>query len=115
MAASSTSNRTLTRSRCALPVIASGVSNAAGTHQTMSKYNDISQQLRSRQQHWLITGVAGFIGSNLLEALLKLGQKVRGLDNFSTGHQANLDEVRGAVGEETWRNFSFVRGDICNL
>lgn len=81
----------------------------------MTRYNDITEQLRSSPQHWLVTGVAGFIGSNLLEVLLKLGQRVTGLDNFSTGHQANLDEVRANVGDAAWSNFSFIRGDICNL
>ncbi|TJR68409.1 Vi polysaccharide biosynthesis UDP-N-acetylglucosaminuronic acid C-4 epimerase TviC, partial [Escherichia coli] len=60
-----------------------------------------------------ITGVAGFIGSNLLEALLKLNQKVVGLDNFATGHQANLDEVKESVSAEQWSAFTFVEGDIC--
>jgi UDP-N-acetylglucosamine 4-epimerase len=61
---------------------------------------------------WLITGVAGFIGSNLLEALLKLDQRVVGLDNFSTGHRANLEQVRAAVGAQAWKRFKFVKGDI---
>ena len=61
---------------------------------------------------WLITGVAGFIGSNLLETLLLAGQNVRGLDNFSTGYQENLDEVRQSVGEENWARFTFLQGDI---
>ncbi|MBS5978849.1 MAG: Vi polysaccharide biosynthesis UDP-N-acetylglucosaminuronic acid C-4 epimerase TviC [Dysgonomonas mossii] len=60
----------------------------------------------------MITGVAGFIGSNLLEALLKLNQKVIGLDNFATGHQANLDEVKNSVSTEQWAAFTFVEGDI---
>lgn len=66
------------------------------------------------EQHkkWLITGCAGFIGSNLLEFLLKNDQSVVGLDNFSTGFQRNLDEVRLLVGEERWRNFAFIEGDI---
>jgi UDP-N-acetylglucosamine/UDP-N-acetyl-alpha-D-glucosaminouronate 4-epimerase len=64
---------------------------------------------------WLVTGVAGFIGSNLLEALLKLGQKVVGLDNFSTGHRHNLDLVREEVGAKAWSNFRFIEGDIRNL
>jgi len=63
---------------------------------------------------WLITGVAGFIGSNLLEALLVLGQNVIGLDNYSTGRQANLDAVRNAVPPEQWIRFQFSEGDICN-
>ena len=61
---------------------------------------------------WLVTGVAGFIGSNLLQALLSNGQRVVGLDDFSTGHRRNLDEVRGAVGEGAWRNFEFRQGDV---
>jgi UDP-N-acetylglucosamine 4-epimerase len=64
------------------------------------------------QRTWLVTGVAGFIGSNLLEALLKLGQRVVGLDNFSTGFQHNLDQVEAAVGPKAWANFRFIRGDI---
>ena len=81
----------------------------------MTKYEEIQQHLREHRYHWLITGVAGFIGSNLLEALLKLNQKVTGLDNFSTGHRRNLDEVREAVGQEAWRNFDFIEGDIRKL
>ena len=61
------------------------------------RYNTIRQRLVQRPQQWLITGVAGFIGSNLLEALLKLDQTVVGLDNFATGYQHNLDEVRSLV------------------
>lgn len=68
------------------------------------------------EQHtWLITGVAGFIGSNLLETLLKLNQRVVGLDNFATGYQRNLDEVETLVEPSQWANFSFIRGDIRNL
>ena len=69
----------------------------------------------NEQHTWLITGVAGFIGSNLLEALLKLNQRVVGLDNFATGQQSNLDEVQTLVTPEQWINFSFINGDICNL
>jgi len=64
---------------------------------------------------WLITGVAGFIGSNLLEHLLKLNQRVIGLDNFATGHQSNLDEVQSLVTPEQWSRFTFIEGDIRNL
>lgn len=64
---------------------------------------------------WLITGVAGFIGSNLLEFLLKHDQKVVGLDNFATGHQKNLDEVKSSVLEPQWENFTFFQGDIRSL
>ena len=64
---------------------------------------------------WLVTGCAGFIGSNLIEALLKLGQRVVGLDNFATGHRHNLEQVRAAVGNEVWANFRFIEGDIRSL
>lgn len=72
-------------------------------------------QLLAAPKTWLITGVAGFIGSNLLETLLKLNQRVVGLDNFATGHQRNLDEVQHLVSPAQWANFRFIRGDICNL
>jgi UDP-N-acetylglucosamine 4-epimerase len=78
----------------------------------MSRYDEIKKQLQSSPKIWLVTGVAGFIGSNLLETLLLLNQKVIGLDNFATGHQYNLDEVQGLVSEKQWQNFSFVEGDI---
>ncbi|MES2537881.1 MAG: SDR family oxidoreductase [Pseudomonadota bacterium] len=81
----------------------------------MTKYHDVQEALRGRQSHWLITGVAGFIGSNLLETLLKLGQKVTGLDNFSNGFRHNLDQVQKLVGPDNWRNFTFIEGDIRNL
>lgn len=81
----------------------------------MIKYEIICQDLLNNPKTWLITGVAGFIGSNLLETLLKLNQKVIGLDNFSTGHQHNLDEVQTLVSVEQWSNFIFYQGDICNL
>lgn len=80
----------------------------------MSNYEKIKLELLSSPKTWLVTGVAGFIGSNLLETLLKLNQKVVGLDNFSTGYQANLDEVRALVEEKQWLNFSFIEGDICD-
>ena len=80
----------------------------------MTRYDTISTQLTQEPKRWLITGVAGFIGSNLLARLLSLGQQVTGLDNFSTGRQANLEEVRAEVGEAAWANFSFIEGDICN-
>src|SRR5690554_7314157 len=69
----------------------------------------------SNPKTWLITGVAGFIGSNLLEHLLKLNQRVVGLDNFATGHQSNLDEVQSLVSPEQWSRFTFIEGDIRNL
>jgi len=64
---------------------------------------------------WLITGVAGFIGSNLLETLLNNGQRVVGIDNFFAGHQRNLDQVRVLVGSEKWSKFRFIEGDIRDL
>lgn len=76
------------------------------------KFKKIEDALSSEPETWLITGVAGFIGSNLLETLLKLNQKVIGLDNFATGHKANLDEVRQSVSTEQWSAFTFVEGDI---
>jgi len=78
-----------------------------------SRYAGLRQQLASQRHHWLVTGAAGFIGSNLVEALLKLGQKVTGLDNFVSGHQHNLDQVQALVGPAAWDNFTFIRGDIC--
>ncbi len=81
----------------------------------MSPYQTICEQLQQSPKTWLITGVAGFIGSNLLETLLKLNQNVVGLDNFSTGHQYNLDEVQGLVAAEQWQNFRFIEGDIRDL
>ena len=81
----------------------------------MSAYESLMQKLKLESKTWLVTGVAGFIGSNLLEALLKLNQTVIGLDNCSTGHQRNLDEVKNVVSTNQWANFSFIRGDIRSL
>lgn len=81
----------------------------------MTAYDSCKSILLSDPKTWLITGVAGFIGSNLLESLLKLNQRVVGLDNFSTGFATNLDEVRLSVSEEQWANFRFIEGDIRNL
>lgn len=80
-----------------------------------TSYEQLKTQLLQTQKTWLITGVAGFIGSNLLETLLKLNQKVVGLDNFVTGHQRNLDEVENSVSIQQWSNFHFTEGDISNL
>ena len=80
----------------------------------MTRYEQIKVELLSSPKTWLVTGVAGFIGSNLLEHLLKLNQKVVGLDNFATGHQHNLDEVKGLVTAEQWQDFNFIEGDIRN-
>ena len=78
-------------------------------------YQEARQQLRRSPRRWLITGVAGFIGSHLLEVLLKLEQIVVGLDNFATGYARNLDEVKESVGAATSRNFTFIEGDIRSL
>ncbi len=78
------------------------------------KYNNIKEELKLNQKVWLVTGVAGFIGSNLAEALLKLNQKVISLDNFATGHRYNLDHIKNSVSPQEWDNFTFVEGDITN-
>lgn len=78
-------------------------------------YEQVTEELCRSPRTWLVTGVAGFIGSNLLECLLKANQQVVGLDNFSTGFQKNLDEVRTLVSVEQWQNFTFIEGDIRNL
>jgi UDP-N-acetylglucosamine 4-epimerase len=80
----------------------------------MTAYEDLQIELRANPKTWMITGVAGFIGSNLLETLLKLDQNVIGIDNFVTGFQRNLDQVAEAVTPEQWNRFRFVKGDICD-
>lgn len=80
--------------------------------QQASAYDLLKSRLSGEQHTWLVTGVAGFIGSNLLETLLKLNQFVVGLDNFATGHQHNLDEVQTLVTPTQWSRFRFIRGDI---
>ncbi|WP_289098613.1 NAD-dependent epimerase/dehydratase family protein [uncultured Pseudoalteromonas sp.] len=80
----------------------------------MTRYDVAKSELIKSPKTWLVTGVAGFIGSNLLEHLLKLNQKVVGIDNFATGHQHNLDEVQGLVSTQQWANFKFIEGDIRN-
>ena len=81
----------------------------------MTPYQQLLQTLPESPKTWLVTGVAGFIGSNLLEALLKLDQRVVGLDNFATGYQNNLDEVQSLVTSARWSNFQFIQGDTRNL
>ena len=81
----------------------------------MTRYDEVKADLQANPKTWLITGVAGFIGSNLLETLLKLDQTVVGLDNFATGYQHNLDEVQALVSEEQWARFRFIEGDIRKL
>ncbi|OBV37746.1 SDR family oxidoreductase [Janthinobacterium psychrotolerans] len=77
-----------------------------------SVYQQTCAQLRQSPRRWLVTGAAGFIGSHLVETLLQLGQTVRGLDNFSTGHRHNLAQVRDSVGQQAWRRFTLLEGDI---
>ncbi len=78
-------------------------------------YHALQRSLRAQPRTWLVTGVAGFIGSHLLENLLGLNQRVVGLDNFATGHRHNLDQVRQIVGEAAWSGFRLIEGDIRNL
>ena len=82
---------------------------------TATAYEAVKQTILTEPKTWLITGVAGFIGSNLLETLLLLNQKVVGLDNFATGFQHNLDEVQSLVSAEQWEGFDFIEGDIRQL
>jgi UDP-N-acetylglucosamine 4-epimerase len=81
----------------------------------MAAYADALARIEARPLAWVVTGAAGFIGSNLTEALLAAGQRVVGLDNFATGLPANLDSIRAAVGPEAWARFRFVEGDITDL
>ncbi len=80
-----------------------------------TQYETLQTELKQKQFTWLITGVAGFIGSNLLETLLQLNQKVIGLDNFSTGYQHNLKEVKTQVSSDQWQQFTLINGDIRNF
>lgn len=82
---------------------------------SMTEYDRLKNQLAIECHTWLVTGVAGFIGSHLLETLLKLNQRVVGLDNFATGHRRNLEQVCNLVSKDQWARFSFVEGDIRNL
>ena len=84
-------------------------------HSKMSEIDGVSASLKKISKKWLITGVAGFIGSNLLEELLNLGQTVVGLDNFSTGKKENLNDVQNQVPADKWGNFHFLKADIRNL
>ncbi len=80
-----------------------------------SQFHALQSALHAQPSTWLVTGVAGFIGSNLLQALLELDQRVVGLDNFATGHRRNLDEVRTLVSASQWERFRFIEGDIRDL
>lgn len=76
------------------------------------RYDEVKKELLTNQKTWAITGVAGFIGSNLAEQLLKLNQKVLGLDNFVTGYKHNLEHIKNSVSQGQWANFTFIEGDI---
>jgi UDP-N-acetylglucosamine 4-epimerase len=78
-------------------------------------FKKLKLQLSQQSQPWLVTGAAGFIGSHLIESLLRLEQDVVGLDNFATGHQSNLDDVRSRLTEGQWSRFRFQAGDITRL
>ena len=80
-----------------------------------NRYREVLDTLKAEPRAWLVTGCAGFIGSNLIETLLGLDQTVVGLDNFSTGYQHNLDEVQRLVSPEQWRRFTFIEGDVRDL
>lgn len=80
-----------------------------------NRYGDLEILLRSSPKRWLVTGVAGLVGSNLLERLLKLDQYVVGLDNFSTGFKENLDDVKGLVTNLQWKRFRLINGDIRDI
>ena len=79
---------------------------------SLTAYDRLRQRLPSQPMRWLVTGCAGFIGSHLVETLLKLDQTVVGLDNFATGYARNLDEIRDAVTPAQWQRFHFIEGDI---
>ena len=81
----------------------------------MTRYEQLQQELKAKPKTWLVTGAAGFIGSNLVEKLLKLDQEVIGLDNFSTGYRKNLKAVGELVSEAQYRRFEFVEADVCNF
>ena len=80
----------------------------------MTAYTQLQTEMTAAPRTWLVTGVAGFIGSNLLEALLGMDQRVVGLDNFSTGKPKNLEEVKALVSPAQWARFRFLEGDICD-
>ncbi len=81
----------------------------------MTRFDELQRELLASPKKWLVTGVGGFIGSNLLETLLKLEQFVVGLDNFATGKRENLDQVQALVTPAQWKKFQFTEGSICDL
>jgi nucleoside-diphosphate-sugar epimerase len=84
----------------------------SGGPEIMTPYEQARRRLLAHPLTWLITGVAGFIGSNLAESLLKLNQRIVGLDNFATGKRMNLEQIRDAVQRKQWAQFTFIEGDI---
>ena len=78
----------------------------------MSAYENLRAELKQSPRTWLVTGAAGFIGSNLVEALLKLDQRVVGFDNFATGHRTNLNQLKDLVTANQWERFRFLEGDL---
>src|SRR3989442_1064293 len=80
----------------------------------MTAYEKLRTELKRKPKTWLVTGAAGFIGSNIVETLLKFDQKVLGLDNFATSKRRNLEEIKKLVGPSQWKNFKFIAGDICD-
>lgn len=91
-----------------------GWGSRCGRMMVVTAYESLCATLKEKPKRWLVTGAAGFIGSHLVERLLALGQTVTGLDDFSTGHGRNLDEARAAVGDEAWRRFRLVEGDVAD-
>ena len=81
----------------------------------MRSFEALEESLIQRPKKWLITGVAGFIGSNILERLLSMNQVVVGLDNFSTGYKSNLNEVQSITSRESWARFNLIGGDIKDI
>jgi UDP-N-acetylglucosamine 4-epimerase len=81
----------------------------------MTRYEQLQSEMKTAPRAWLVTGVAGFIGSHLLETLLKLDQRVVGLDNLETGKRANLEQVRTLVSPAQWARFRLIEGDIADV
>lgn len=81
----------------------------------MRHYLRVQENLRARPKRWLITGVAGFVGSNILEQLLNLDQEVVGIDNLSMGSSKTLLDVKASVSSKRWSRFSFCKADITNF